>query len=281
MSQTNAFITLGTLNQVRGLTERQRAARVGKLTASRVSCLMTGDAERINRLWLEMTGQAQENDLSSIWAVQLGIVTEHLNLEWAERKVGEQVIDRGVFIQHPHFDWAGATIDGMFRETERPIEAKHVGGHEPLEIIIDRYQPQLQWIMTCATWEPKEIALSVIFGANEPIIEWIPFDPDYSEEMVKRGDQFMRHVRDRTPPVELPPITPPVVPTKKCDMYGHNEWAMYAAEWLSAKPEMMRFKEADKALRELVPAYAKECIGYGIRAKRDRAGHISIREDHS
>ena len=47
------------------------------------------------------------------------------------------------------------------------LEAKHVGGREPIETIIERYQPQLQWVMfvTCT----KQIAISIIMGANQPI----------------------------------------------------------------------------------------------------------------
>ena len=60
------------------LTQAQLAARDGKLTASRVACLMTGDAERIYALWLEMVGDPsfEPEDLSDVWPVQLGSVTE-------------------------------------------------------------------------------------------------------------------------------------------------------------------------------------------------------------
>lgn len=280
---TDPFIPLGdaAARMLRGLTEKQRVAREGKLTASRVSALMAGDATKIHRLWLEMTGQAEEEDLSGVWAVQLGLVTEHLNLEWAERKLGEQIIDRGVFVQHPHLEWAGATIDGMLRKTERPIEAKHVGGYEPLETIIDRYQPQLQWIMKCARWNPMEIALSIIFGANEPIIEWIPCDEEYAAEMTHRGAQFMQHVRNRTPPVELPPVPPPIVPVRKYDMTGNNAWGVNAATWTTTRQAAKDNAMAEKELKAIVPADAKECSGYGVIAKRDRAGRISLRSEQS
>ena len=68
------------------LSAAQLAARAGKLTSSRVACLMTGDAEKILRLYREMIGEATEDDLSGVWAVRLGETTEALNLEWFERK---------------------------------------------------------------------------------------------------------------------------------------------------------------------------------------------------
>jgi hypothetical protein len=54
------------------LTPEQIARRKGKLTASRVAVLMTGDAEKIIQLWEEMLGQREPEDLSGVWAVRLG-----------------------------------------------------------------------------------------------------------------------------------------------------------------------------------------------------------------
>lgn len=283
MQTTDPFVPLGTAAKrvVRGLTEKQRAARKGKLTASRISVLMTGDAEGIHRLWRQMIGQEYEPDLRDVWPVQLGLTTEELNFEWAERKLGEQIVDRGVFVQHPRFEWAGATLDGVLRETNRPIEAKHCGGNEPMETIINRYQPQLQWIMECAQWNIDEIALSVIFGANEPIIEWIPRDFAYATEMLDRGAQFMRHVRDWTPPVDLPPIQPPVTPGKRYDMTPSNEWGDLSFAWLDTRAAAETFNTAAKRLKELVPVDAKECRGHGVIAKRDRAGRITLKGEQS
>lgn len=270
------FVSLGqaAARVVRGLTEVQHRARAGKLTGSRVACLMMGDAAKIHQLWLEMTGQAQEPDLSDVWPVQLGLATESLNLDWAERKLGEAVSARGAFINHKNLDWAGVTLDGMLSTSGRPIECKHCGGREPLETIVNRYQPQMQWAMECT--ETKEIALSVIFGANEPVIEFIPWDKEYAAEMVLRGAQFMQHVRNRTAPVELPPVPPPVIPIKSYDMGLSNQWVFRAKDWLETRDAAKTFKDAEKSLKEMVPADAKNAHGSGIIVKRDRAGRLSI-----
>ena len=60
------------------LSPAQIAARDGKLTASAVACLMSGDADKILNLWRELTGDPSyvPEDLSDIWAVQLGSHTE-------------------------------------------------------------------------------------------------------------------------------------------------------------------------------------------------------------
>jgi hypothetical protein len=98
------------------LTEAQRKAREGKLTASEVGCLMRGDAEEINRLWLVKTGQQAEEDLSHIWAVRLGEVTEQLQLDWFEERNRTPVTRRGEVVVHSEIPWAACTLDGWVEE---------------------------------------------------------------------------------------------------------------------------------------------------------------------
>src|SRR5690606_21636023 len=72
------------------LTAAQLQARGGKLTASRVAVLMRGDERALYGLWREMTGDPSyvPEDLSGVWPVQLGAVTEALNLSWYARITG-------------------------------------------------------------------------------------------------------------------------------------------------------------------------------------------------
>ncbi|KAF0138657.1 MAG: hypothetical protein FD153_1184 [Rhodospirillaceae bacterium] len=92
----------------------QRRARDGKLTASRVGVLMNGDEAAIYALWREMIGAPdyKPEDLSDVWAVQLGSCTESLNLDWYERRTGRSVTRRGDVVVHPTLPWAAATLDG-------------------------------------------------------------------------------------------------------------------------------------------------------------------------
>src|SRR5262245_43762424 len=128
------------------LTPTQIEARKGKLTASRIACLMTGDASAIIKLYREMIGEEQEADLSQVWPVQLGATTEGLNLDWYEMK-RNPLSRRGEVVVHPRYDWAACTLDAWDDTLCCPVEAKHVGGREPFEVVVDRYQPQMQWLM--------------------------------------------------------------------------------------------------------------------------------------
>lgn len=258
------------------LTDAQIKAREGRLTASRIACLMTGDAEKIMRLYREMIGEEREEDLRGVWPVRLGEATEQLQLDWYEEQNGIAVTRRGEVVYHRKYAWAAATLDGWDNALKCPVETKHCGGREPIEIIIDRYQPQMQWQMECT--EAHECALSVILGANAPVVEYIYRDIAYAAEMVARGKQFMACVRLRNPPVALAPVAPPCDPTKIVDMQLNNAWAASAADWLATKADADRCRDAEKILKALVPADAKKVHGHGAIITRDRAGRLSLRK---
>lgn len=258
------------------LTTAQLAARKGKLTASRVAVLMGGDAEAIHNLWLELTGQPfDEPDLSSVWPVQLGSATEMLNLHWFALKHG--AISRiGDVVQHDTGPYA-ATLDAWSDAMQCPVECKHVGGFEPLETIIDRYQPQMHWQMIIT--KAMRCALSVIMGAQEPVVEVIEYDPGYGLEMQLRAASFMEHVKARTMPVQLPAVATPVIPTREVDMTGSNEWAHEADVWLTHRSAASLCTDAVKNIKALMPADALKATGHGVVIKRDRAGRLSLREE--
>lgn len=256
------------------LNPQQLAARKGKLTASRMSALVNGDSAAIMQLWLEMTDQAEPENLDHVWPVRLGSATEQLNLDWFEARNGP-VIRRGEVVVHSSIPWAACTLDGWIRDLNCGIETKHCGGREPFEVIVDRYQPQLQWSMLVTGAD--QWALSVILGANEPIVEFIPFAREYADQMVVRGEQFMKFVAARKPPVVLDAVPAPVDASKIYDMSTNNEWVAYAGDWLANIEGADICKGAEKILKAAVPADAKKCFGGGVRITRDRAGRLSLR----
>jgi predicted phage-related endonuclease len=258
------------------LNAAQLAQRAGKLTASRIACLMTGNAGEIHKLWLEMTGQALPKDLSDVWPAQLGDATEELNLRWFQKR-NYPLSKSGEFVTHPQYPWAGCTLDGWCEELACPVEAKHTGGREPLEVIIERYQPQLQWQMACT--QSKQAALSVIMGASQPIVEFVDRADEYIDEMIVRGRQFMGFVERKEPPVTLPAVPAPIDASKVYDMNGQNRWASNAFLWLENRKAALVCEDCAKTLKAIVPADAKKCFGHGVRITRDRAGRLSLRED--
>jgi predicted phage-related endonuclease len=263
------------------LTSQQIADRAGKLTASRVACLMTGDKVKVDQLYREMIGEGEPDDLSHVWPVRLGEATEKINLEWYQRKHNPASVSirHGWVMVHPKHQHFAATLDGWDDTLHCPIECKHCGGREPLEVIIDRYQPQLQWQMYVTG--AKQCALSVIMGANEPIVEYIDRDEDYIKEMVTRASSFMLCVQTKTPPVALDPVPAPTLGAKVYDMTGNNYWAHRAACWLEVHGKAAEEREYEKSLKVMVPDDAKKCHGHGVQITRDRAGRLSLRESAS
>jgi hypothetical protein len=216
-------------------------------------------------------------DLSRVWPVQLGACTEVLNLDWYQLKNNAAVTRRGEVVVHPQYPWAACTLDGWIEDLNCPIESKHVGGREPLEVIIERYWPQMGWQMEVTGAD--QCALSVIMGANEPIVEFIERDDNYIAEMIARGEQFMAHVRTRTSPVVLDPVPAPIDASRVYDMSEDNVWGDQAVAWLNTLMAAGENKDAEKILKSRVPEDAKKCTGHGVRITRDRAGRLSLRED--
>lgn len=259
------------------LNAEQIKARDGRLTASRVACLMTGDTDKIMNLWRELVGDPAfvPEDLSDVWPVQLGSCTEALNLEWYTRRTGRTLTRQGDVVLRPGFDWAACTLDAFDNEKAAPVECKHVGGFEKHDAIIARYMPQMHWQMLCT--ETKRCMLSVIEGAREPIIDEIGLDGAYASELWDRAWKFMQCVWNLTPPVELAPVAAPVKAEKTYEMSQSNSWVASAATWAMNIQAKKDCEAAEKELKTLVPSDAARCFGAGVEIKRDRAGRLSVR----
>jgi len=261
------------------LSERQQKAREGKMTGSRIATLSTGSPEDVYNLWLELTGDPtwKAPDYSKVWAVQLGNATEQFHLDWIQQTTGD-ITRRGESLQHSSVDWAAVTLDGWAADHKLAVEAKHVGGLEPANTIIDRYMPQMQWTMFCT--KTPEIIFSAIAGAKEPRPVLIARDETYLEELVLRAGDFMECVRTMREPIANPFIKPPLpVFSRMVDMSKSNTWAAAAQDWLTNKPARDLFEVAAKGVKSLVPADAKECYGAGIRVKRSKNGALTIKPE--
>jgi predicted phage-related endonuclease len=261
------------------LSPEQITARRGKLTGSRVAVLMNGDARGVMNLWLELTGDPDfvPEDLSQVWPVRLGECTEALQLAWYEMKNGAPLSRVGEVVVHPDYTWAAATLDAFDDILRCPLECKHVGGREPLEVIIERYAPQTQWQMFVTG--ASQCALSVIMGASQPIVEYLERDDKYVEEMVMRGAKFMKFVERKIPPVALPPVPAPIIADKSYDMSEYPNWQAAAEQWIQTYGAAQSAKDAEKTLKNLVPEDAKKAFGSGVRITRDRVGRLSLREE--
>jgi len=65
-----------------------------------------------HELWLEKTSRAEPEDLSWVLPVQIGIVTEPLNIGFFERATGKDVFARDSVYRHPAYDLTARRLMG-------------------------------------------------------------------------------------------------------------------------------------------------------------------------
>lgn len=261
------------------LTAEQQAQRVGKITGSRIKAIATGTEADMIELWEIMTGRREEADLSGVWPVYLGTHTEHAHLNWLERVWGEPITRRGEWAQSGEHEWAGVTLDGW--RAGCPVEAKHVGGREPRDRVVERYYPQCQWQAYCT--DAPGVHLSIIEGANEPAVTYLPRDDGYIADLVERADAFMACVYADQPPFASAPLVA-VLPEqwRTVDLLADTpNWGgdMQAAldEWLVTTDAAKRNAAATKQVKDLLPDDVGLVKAGGIQVKRARNGAVSIR----
>lgn len=92
------------------MTPEQHAERRTRIGGSDAPKIVDG---LWHELWLEKTGRIEPEDLSWILPVQIGIVTEPLNLSFFERATGHRVFARVVSISIPSTALSEPRLTGL------------------------------------------------------------------------------------------------------------------------------------------------------------------------
>jgi len=173
------------------------------------------DAVKIMRgewleLWKIKTGRIEPDNLDHVLPVQIGILTEDLNLSWFEREENVLIINQQLQLEK---DLDGVkikgTIDGevvratikSLKDTSRYIiEAKHTNAFNNMKKVSEYYQAQMQLYMWLA--EADNCYLSVIFGN----LKWdwmiVPYDESYTATVLDMIKEFWGYVaRDEEPDI--------------------------------------------------------------------------------
>lgn len=221
------------------LTQAQREARKGKLTASAVGLLMDGGDREVLNLYYEITEDEryEPSDLDDVWPVQLGSNTELFVLHWYARSKGygplikrattetdergnlmvtsvelypdNPVNKMGELICHPVHTWAAATLDAWDSVLGMAVECKHCGNYRKLPDILAKYAPQLHWQMFVTG--TKKITLRITIGANEPVNHIVEWDDFYWSTLWDRAQKFWHHVINKNPPPRANSSAPPAM----------------------------------------------------------------------
>ena len=264
------------LQGLRLSTERLDARSRG-IGGSDANAILSGDPERVTRLWQEKRGEVQSEDLSGRLPVVLGCWTEDFNRQWYQKLSGQRVVDAGKALTCAQYRWRKCTLDGVVEASGAIFEAKHTNSFVKPEEVLERYMPQLQHNMAVA--KANRSILSVIFGNARYEMFEVAADWLYQLDLLEAEKAFWSSVLSGEPPVAMPP--PPVprpIATRELSFEGNNAWASAAADWLETGKAAKTHASATRTLKELLEDDVRRAFGHGIEAKRSKAGAITIRK---
>jgi putative phage-type endonuclease len=160
-------------------TEQWYAARLGKVTSSRLSDVLatikTGEAAtranyRIELVAERLTGKSTPGFTSA--AMQWGVDCEPMARSAYETETGLIVTEVG-FVDHPTIEMAGASPDGLVGD-DGLIEIKCPETKTHIETLTSnrapaKYMPQMQWQMACT---------------GRAWVDFVSFDPRLPEHLM-------------------------------------------------------------------------------------------------
>lgn len=257
------------------LTKEQIKKRRYSIGGSDMNIIMSGDAEKITRLWKEKHGDVEAQDLSDVLPVQMGSFTEPFNIYWFQKQTGRPVTHRGGELVHPTIPYLTCTLDGLTDDGITVFEAKHVSAFSKDVDIVQRYMPQLHHNMNvCGV---RYAVLSVFYGT----LKWekyeVPYDQVYGDIVQDAAHRFWESVQTGEAPELVTAEVVPVDLTKRVDMTGNNEWAYLAAEINQLSSYKRAYDQSVSAIKALVEADAAEAYGHGIILKRDKRGSLRMK----
>jgi len=260
-----------------GLGGELEFVRRSGIGGSDANAILSGDEERIVRLWREKRGEVGAEDLSGVLPVMLGSWTEAFNRQWFERETGWQVGRVGASLVCGTHAWRRCTLDGFVKARAAVFEAKHVGAFHKSEEVLERYMPQLQHNMAVAGVDLA--ILSVIYGNHKWEIHEVASDWLYQQELLIAETRFWHCVVSGEVPIPAPvPPPPKPVGTREMCLEGNNMWASAAADWLECREAAKRHGNAATTLKALVEADVARAFGHGVEIRRSKAGALTIRE---
>ncbi len=257
------------------LTKEQIEQRKLGIGASDAAKIVSGDWFN---LWSEKTRRAEPEDLSWVFPVQLGSVTEELNLRFYTHKTGRAVTRTGEAVVSQEYPFLRCTLDGFDCAENAIIECKHVNGFSKIEDVRARYIFQCtHQMIVCGV---QKAILSVIIGTSEPVLELIEMDDFWATDYIDKCCAFWQHVLDDRAPEQGAPLAEPSAPTvmRTVKMDGNNAWASAAADWSNHKLAAKLFKTAETDLKAMVETDVRLAEGHGISISRNKAGSLSIKD---
>ena len=271
------------------MDKKSLSARKKKLGGSEINIIASGNKEKIQNLFLEKTDQREPDDLTLIWPVIMGHITETVNLEWTEHYLQTTINMRQQVIEGNKNPFMRCTLDGVIENYKNKIaviDAKFTLGRpvkdeawgDVIPRLIRYYAPQLHWnayLLQEYLDKPVEYGLlSFIRGGDKPILEEMQIDTAYQEELIELGKYFMNCVDLGFEPDEIPTTTDfvPQADLVPVDMEKDERWRSFALQIIQTAGANKIFKESSDKIKKLVPPNASEATGHGVKIKVQRNG---------
>lgn len=256
------------------LTPSQILKRRNSIGGSDMNIIMSGDMEKISKLWKQKHGDIGPEDLSNVLPVRMGSFTEPFNIQWFSEQTGRIVTNMGDERVHPVIPYLTCTLDGLTDDGVTVFEAKHVSAFSKDEDIVERYMPQLHHNMNvCGV---RNSVLSVFYGT----LKWekyeVSYDQVYGDIVQMAAESFWASVQTGEAPQIVTADTPKEA-TRRVDMTGNNEWAYLAAEIGQLSSYKRAYDANLAAIKTLIEPDVVEAYGHGISFKRDKRGSLRMK----
>ena len=291
---------------IQTFTDEQIADRKNYIGASEISKVVKGEWSELYEI---KTGQAQGADLSGVFPVQLGIMTEKLNIAWRmfsdpelftdmDRAKNHDVIERHPVAEsysYAKFPILRATPDAWCTFNGEPavLECKHTNPDawrhaSPADRLLDTYCWQLTQQMMCT--DTRVAILSPIYGNKWGDAIIFKYDQDLADVILSQAKKFWKHIEHGVPPLDsiyTPAIE--IVPVDKRKAYSKedlktlntfSELQDACTIWRANRNNADQFDKAKKQIKQLMPIDARSAELNGLLMTRSKSNSVTIKEAH-
>jgi len=278
-----------------GLDTKSLAERSNTVGGSDITTLASGNTERITKMFNQKLGRIPRDDLTMVWAVIMGHITEEANIEWTEHYLDLPIIDRQKVIVGKKYPFMRCTLDGVvkgYKNKLAVIDAKYTMGRpqrdeewkDVIPRLVQYYSPQIHWnayLVQESTGKKCPYGLlSFIKGGDQPTLHEIKIDPVYQEKLIDVAKWFMGCVEMEIEPVNIPDAEPPIPQEDKVpvDMKADPKWKAFADQYIQTLGANEIFKDAEAKIKKLVPKNASQAFGHGISVQiaKNNSKRISL-----
>jgi hypothetical protein len=290
-----------------GLSAHSLEQRRKYVMAGDTADLMAGNWKKV---WRQKMGIDGDDDLSRVLAVQLGSMTEPLNLFWCERETGREVAyctDNPLMaaiwqdltgrealpemMTSQDYEWLACNLDALSTTSKGHqcvLDAKHVGKAD--QAMIERYTPAMTHqatVMGTDWW-----ALSVFIGNSKWLLVEQEVDPFYQGELIATTQEFWQYVVDGKEPKDRNVAAVPPEPQKPLRVVQLDEafrdsfpnWGLEMATYMGDFAKTHAAATAHAVSRENIKGLLPEDVGLctrdNVSVTRDRRGiTISLKKE--